>query len=394
MVDPAPPPSGASSERLRIYAAKTLRTFCYGYLGILLPLHLAHLGMEPGAIGLAVTLTLAGSAALTWAIRRPAERLGARRVLLALAGLSVAAACLFLFAENPWVVVLAAMLGNIAVGTGETGPFLVLEQVAVARTATARERTHALSVYNFLGYGAAALGALLLRWLNAPQPLFAIFLVAALGQAALYLGLPAVRVASRPSGAMPSAGHVRKLAALFSLDSFAGGFLTQSLVALFFHERFGLSVESLGALFAASQILAAFSLLAAARIAGWIGLLNTMVFTHLISSLALIAVAFAPTAPIAIALYLMRQSLSQMDVPTRQAYLMALVEDHEREGAAAATTLARTVTQAVSPALTGWIMQAGALGAPLAIGGVLKIVYDLTVWRWFRKVPLREDMRR
>jgi MFS family permease len=366
--------------------AKAIRTFCYGFLGILLPVYLADLGLGATGIGFAVTCTLAGSAALTWAVRRPAERLGARAALGALAVLSAAAAGLLLVSSHPWVVVLAAMLGNVAVGTGETGPFLSIEQVVIARAVSGARRTTVLSVYNLLGYAAAGLGAIIVG-LAAPRALFAVFLAGSAAQALLYARLPAVAPAARrAAGAGPSAALIRRLAALFALDSFAGGFVLQSLVAYFLYERYGLGLEALGRIFFVAQLVTAASLLLAARAARRFGLLNTMVVSHLASNVFLIAIAFAPTAWAAVALLYARQLLSQMDVPTRQAYVMAVVEDEEREAAATTTTLWRTVAQAVSPTVTGWVMGAVALTAPFVIGGGLKIVYDVLLWLTFRNV--------
>ena len=379
---------------LAIFAAKTVRTFCYGFLGIVLPVYLSDLGLSAAGVGVAVTLTLAGSAALTWLVRRPAERYGARAALLALGALSAVAAVIFLSSRDPRLVVLAAILGNVAVGTGETGPFLTLEQVRIARAVPASRRTVALSVYNFLGYAAAALGAVTVGALAAYRPLFVIFLAGAAVQCAAYACLP--REASverrRPEGTrLPSAPLIRRLAALGALDSFAGGFVLQSLVVYFFHERYALGLEALGYVFFATQILTAASLLLAARAAARFGLLATMVVSHLVSNVVLILIAFAPTASVAIALLCVRHLLSQMDVPTRQAYLMALVADHEREAAATTTNVARTVAQAVTPALTGWVMQAVALAAPFVAGGALKIAYDLLLYWTFKDVKLHPD---
>jgi len=372
-----------------ILLAKSLRTFCYGFLGILLPVYLAAHGMDAQGVGLAVTCTLVGSAALTWAVRRPAERLGARAALGALAVLSMLAAALLLVFDNPWVVVLAAMIGNVAVGTGETGPFLSIEQVVLARAVTGPRRTTVLSVYNLLGYAAAGLGAAIVG-LAAPRVLFAIFLGVSLVQALLYVRLPGVPVARTTSGAGSSSALIRRLAALFALDSFAGGFVLQSLVAYFLHERYGLGLEALGQIFLGAQLVTAASLLLAARAARRFGLLNTMVVSHLVSNVFLIAIAAAPAAWVAVALLYARQLLSQMDVPTRQAYVMAVVEDHEREAAATTTTLWRTVAQAVSPTVTGWVMASVALAAPFVLGGGLKIVYDLMLWATFKDVKPRE----
>src|SRR5581483_1512718 len=184
---------------------------------------------------------------------------------------------------------------------------------------------------------------------------------------------------------------IRRLAALFSLDSFAGGFVLQSLIAYYLHERYGLGLEALGQVFFVAQILTAASLLVAARAARRFGLLNTMVVSHLVSNVFLIGIAMAPTAWVAVALLYSRQLLSQMDVPTRQAYVMTVVEDFERETAAEVTTLWRTVAQAVSPAVTGWVMAGIALSAPFVLGGTLKIAYDVLLYATFRNVKPRVE---
>ncbi len=382
----------ANREVTTICVAKGARTFCYGYLGILLPLYLADLGLSASGIGASVTLTLVGSAALTWGIRSPAERHVARAALIGLAALSALAAGLLLASRDPWVVVLAAMLGNVAVGVGETGPFLSVEQVLIARAIPAARRTRALSLYNLLGYGTAALGAAV-AGAASPRALFAVFLAAAVIQAVAYTRLAPAPPARRPAaaGPGPSTAIIRRLAALFALDSFAGGFVLQSLVAYFLHVRFGLGLEALGRVFFVAQILTAASLLLAARFALRFGLLNTMVVSHLVSNVFLVAIAAAPTAGLAVALLYARQLLSQMDVPTRQAYVMGVVEDHEREAAATATTLWRTLSQAVSPTVTGWVMTSIALSAPFVIGGGLKILYDVLLYATFRRVKPRDD---
>ena len=382
------------AEVRAIFVAKTVRTFCYGFLGIALPVYLSELGLTAAGLGVAVTLTLAGSALLTWLVRRPAERYGGRPALIALGALSALAAVILLSSRDPRLVVLAAMLGNVAVGTGETGPFLALEQVRIARAVAAGQRTAALSIYNLLGYAAAALGAATVGALAVYRPLFVVFLAGAAVQCMAYARLPpeAPVERRRPVGArLPSASLIRRLAALGALDSFAGGFVLQSLVVYFLHERYALGLEALGGVFFATQVLTAASLLLAVRAAARFGLLATMVVSHLVSNVVLILIAWAPTAAVAIALLCVRHLLSQMDVPTRQAYVMALVEDHEREAAATTTNIARTVAQAVTPALTGWVMQAVALAAPFVAGGALKIVYDLLLYWTFKDVKLRPD---
>ncbi|HSF05294.1 MAG TPA: MFS transporter [Methylomirabilota bacterium] len=376
-----------------ILAAKTVRTFGYGYLGILLPVYLAELGVGATGVGAAVTLTLVASALLTWAVRRPAERHGARAALLGLAALMVMGGLLLLASKHPWLVVVGAMVGNVAVGSGETGPFLTIEQVVIARAVTGSRRTAAFSVYNLIGYAAAGFGAAVAGVAGGYQSLFLAFVAGAVLQLAVYWRLPvgATGAVIRSPAPRGSAPLIRRMATLFSLDSFAGGFVLQSLVAYFLHTRFGLALADLGLVFFAAQLLTAASLLLATPLAHRFGLLPTMVVSHLVSNVLLIAIAVAPSATAAVALLLGRQLLSQIDVPTRQAYVMAVVEDHEREAAASLTTLTRTVAQAASPALTGWTMQALALGAPFVLGGGLKMLYDVLLYIMFRDVKLKSE---
>ena len=376
-----------------VFMAKTARTFCYGFLGVLFPVYLAEHGLDARGIGVAVTLTLLASAGMTCAIRRPAERYGARAALLAQAGLIVISAAVLLVTEQAWLIVAAAMIGNLAVGSGETGPFLTLEQVAVTR-ATPRERlTTVLSLYNLAGYGASALGAAAVGRAGAsPRVLFAVFLLGGLVQMVTYALMqpdPARAPASRAAAAMPSRPLIRRLAALFALDSLAGGFVLQSLIAYWFYTRFDMDLAALGWTFFGAQVLSGLSLLLAARLAPRLGLVNTMVFSHLISNVLLIGVALAPSAPLAVALLLARHLLSQMDVPTRQSFLMLAVQDHEREGAASLTNVSRTLAQSVSPALTGWVMASVSLAAPFFLGGGLKILYDLLLYRAIRHIEPR-----
>ena len=376
-----------------VLLAKTARTFCYGFLGVLLPVYLTELGLDARGVGMAVTLTLLASTAMTFAIRWPAERFGPRLALVAQSALIVVSALLFLTTRQPWLVVVAAMIGNLAVGTGETGPFLALEQVIVTR-ATGRARlTMALAFYNLAGYAAAGLGAAAVtRGGAAPRSLFTLFLVSGLVQIAAYALLSSQRPPSlggRSAAGAPSRPFVRRIAAIFALDSFAGGFVVQSLIAYWFHTRFDLGLAELGWIFFGVQILSGLSLILAARLAPRLGLVNTMIFSHLISNLLLIGVALAPLAWMAVAALLARHLLSQMDVPTRQTFLMLAVADHEREHAAAVTNLSRTLAQSVTPVATGWIMQGLSLTAPFFLGGGLKIVYDVLLYAAVRNVETK-----
>ena len=373
-----------------VFVAKTVRTFCYGALGVLLPVYLVELGMNARQLGVAVTLTLLASTAMTFMIRWPAERWGPRAALMAQAALIVVSAIVFLLTRQPWLVVAAAMAGNLAAGTGETGPFLSLEQVIVTRDTPRDRLTTTLSWYNLTGYAAAGVGAAAVTRLGASQqPLFTLFLVSGLIQLAAY-GLmrrePPPSQRARDALGSPSRPFVRRLAVIFALDSFAGGFVVQSLIAYWFYTRFGLGLGVLGWIFFGVQILSGLSLILAARIAPRLGLVNTMVFSHLISNLFLIGVAIAPVAWLAVGFLLARHALSQMDVPTRQTFLMLAVHDHEREHAAAITNMSRTLAQSVSPAITGFVMHGLSLTAPFFLGAGLKIVYDLWLYATIRHV--------
>jgi MFS family permease len=389
-----------------VFLAKAVRTFCYGYLAVLLPLHLAALGLGAGGIGLAMALTLGASALFTVLIGRPAERLGSRPVLIGLAGFVMVAGTLLAMARAPALVVLAAMLGNVALSGTDSGPFLSIEQVLVSRAVTRDGLTLRMSLYNLVALCASALGALVVAAMpggGAPPggagtighggygPLFWLFALSGGVQALLYARLPdaPARPASAGRHHVPSRVLIYRIAALFALDSFAGGFVLQSLVAYWLYVRFALTPAEIGAAFFAAQVLTACSLLIAVRASRWLGLVNTMVFSHLASNAFLIAMGFASTPGLAVILLLGRALLSQMDVPTRQAFLMLVVRDDEREAAATVTNAGRTVAQAVSPALTGYVMQAVSLSAPFVLGGVLKIVYDLLLYDTCRRaVPV------
>jgi MFS family permease len=395
-----------------LFATRVARMFGYGLISVVLVLYLVALGIEGVWVGGILTLTLLGDAAISLWLTTHADRLGRRVVLLAGAGLMLGAGVLFAVTRDPWLLLIAATIGVISPSGNEVGPFLAVEQAALSQTVPDRQRTSVFGWYNLVGSLATASGALgaglvaqLLQGagttpLDSYRAIVVVYAVIGIGLAALFWQLsPAIEV-PRPTmtsiatrlGLHRSRGIVLRLAALFSLDAFAGGFVMQSLIAYWFHVRFGAPPGALGAIFFAANILAGFSALAAARLAGRIGLINTMVFTHIPSNLLLIAVPFMPTLPLAVGVLLARFAISQMDVPTRQSYTMAVVDSDERSAAAGVTGIARSLGAAVSPSLATPLVESASLaGLPFVIAGLLKLGYDLLVYRGFRAVKPPEE---
>jgi MFS family permease len=390
-----------------ILSARAIRTFAYGYLSVLLGIYLEQVGFAPWQVGAILTATLTGSAVLTLVLSAAADRWG-RRPMLALSALLMAASGGAFAATTHYpLLILASLTGTVGATSGEVGPFLSLEQAMLPQTVPAARRNAVFGWYNTVGALAGAVGALfagapvlLQAWLGwSPQPaLRAMFvLYAAIGLVVLLIFLrlsPAVEIgafARGPAAALRGGLHrsrasILKLSALFGLDSLAGGFVVQSLIAFWFHLRWGAGPELLGPIFLGVGLLQAVSFLAAARIAGRIGLINTMVFTHLPSNVVLMLIPAAPTLPLAVVLLLARHALSQMDVPARQSYIMAVVDPEERNRAAAVTNVVRNAAQAVTPVLSGYAMQVVSLGLPFVLGGALKSVYDIILYVQFRHI--------
>ena len=384
-----------------ILLEKTVRTIPYGFLSVTFSLYLQHLGFSLVAIGVVLTLTILSSALYTFVISFVADRIGRRRTLVFFALTDFLAGALLFSSTDWWAPVLAGIVGNMTVGAGEVGPFLSLEQAMLPRTCEPGRRTLAFSIYNFVGYGASAAGAAFSALASVPgpeqlRPFFLGYLASGLLGAFLYSrltrrieaeGTPAKRRVLSPK-ARPI---VYKLSALFAVDSFGGGFIGGNILSLYFANRFGLSLASLGLVFFGTQIVTALSFFLAERIARRIGLLRTMVFSHVPSNVFLIGVAFAPTAFAAVFLLLCRQSLSQMDVPTRQSYVMAIVDETDRTPAAGFTSTTRTVTSSISPSIAGYALQNLWLGTPLVAAGTLKLAYDTMIYFSFRKVRPPEE---
>ena len=401
-----------SSDGKKLLLTRVLRTFGYGYLAVVLAIYLGELGLDPFLIGVVLTGAIAGSAAMTVFWSLAADRFGRRRTAMTMAGLMTAGGLLFALTDNFWLLLLAGFTGTISATSGEVGVFNTIEQAILPQTASDKHRTWLFSIYNTLANFAGAAGALFagsvgfftslgLGGADAYRPLFVLYALIGLANLLIFASLServeAVRLHAerRFVGLHRSRGTVARLSALFALDAFAGGFVVHSLVAYWFSIRWGLSLELLGLIFFWVGVLSGISLLAAGWLAGRIGLLKTMVFTHLPSNVLLMLVPLAPTAWLAVLLFLARMSISQMDVPTRQSYTMAVVEPDERTATAGITNVARSTASAVSPAIAGLAMSGAALGAPFFIAGGLKVVYDLLVYAAFRRVrPPEEDARR
>jgi MFS family permease len=388
-----------------IYAARALRDFGDGFAAVLLPAYLAAIGLGPLQIGIVATLALLGTAALTLAAGFLGATTDRRSLLIAASGLMVATGIVFACSPTFAVVLLVALVGTINPSAGSVSIFVPLEHAVLSRAVADVERTRIFARYSLIGALAGAVGALAasspdvlaaagVSQLTALRLMFAVY--AALGVAGwvLYACMPAEpRLAEEPPTAAlgPSRDIVYKLAALFSIDAFAGGFAVQSMMALWLFTKHGMSLSTAGIFFFWSGVLAAFSFPAAAWLSRRIGLVNTMVFTHIPSSVCLILAAVAPSLELALGLLLVRAALSQMDVPTRSSYVMAVVTPPERTAAASLTSVPRSLATAASPALAGALFAAGLEAWPLVICGVLKIVYDLALLWMFRHLKPPEE---
>ena len=404
-----------------VIAARGTRAFAYAMLGVLLGIALSRRGLSTVAIGAIISVSLVGDFVGTYLIGLHADRWGRRRTLAVLAALMAVTGAVFAAVSAYPLLLIAGFFGTLGTAGSETAPFLPIEQAVVPQIVPADRQVTAFARYNLVASFAGAFGALAaglpdvlthagIALDSGIRLMFGVYIVAAVVTLILAVSLSASvegtkesRRAQHPSSTTrkrrlaPAMGKsqavILRLAALFSVDAFAGGLVVQSLMALYFHLRFGVPLGALGVLFFAANALAALSFLAAAPLARRFGLLNTMVFTHLPSNALLVTVALMPAFPLAAAVLLVRQSLSQMDVPTRQAYTMALVAPDERTAAASVTSLARSSGSAASPVLAGALLQGSllVLGLPLIIAGVMKSVYDLTLWRLFRQVPERSS---
>jgi MFS family permease len=403
----------ASDIRL-LYSTRIVRLFCYGFLSVVLALYLVQVGLDEKRVGLLLSLTLAGDAGISLWLTTSADRLGRRRILILGALLMTGAGILFIITHDFVVLMAAAIVGVISPSGNEIGPFLSVEQAALSHLLPDERRTQAFAWYNLAGSFATAVGALTAGWLaealqasgfSALEAYRAVLAGYALGGLVLVLlvlmmsGEVEVSTvaqsvsAPRVLGLHRSRGMVARLSALFAMDAFAGGLIVQSMIAYWFHIKFGVEAGVIGSIFFGANLLAGISALLAVRMARRVGLIRTMVFTHVPSNILLIVVPLMPTLPLAIGALLLRFSISQMDVPTRQSYVMAVVAPDERSAASGVTNIARSVGAAFSPSLTGIFLSVPALlSMPFLLAGGLKLVYDGLLYRGFSLAKPPEEI--
>jgi MFS family permease len=399
-----------SSPKLRsdvhyLYAARALRGFGDGFAVIILPVYLLAIGLSPQQVGIVASSSLLGTAALTLLAGFVAPRYDLRNLFLIGAGLATVTGLVFPMVEAIAPVLVVAFVGTINPSAGDLGMLIPLEHALLTQETSDRDRTGVFARYSLIGSLTAAAGSLAaalpeflmargMAEVSALRLMFYGYATLGLMAALLYSRLPRdhMRAASRPRQALgPSRRIVYKLAALFSLDAFAGGFVVQSLLALWLFERFDLSLGAAGAFFFCASLLSAISFPVAAWLAKRIGLVNTMVFTHIPSSLCLIAVAFSSNLTVVLILLLIRSALSQMDVPTRSSYVMAVVTPDERTAAASVTAVPRSLASAISPAIAGFMLAGPFSALPLVLCGSLKIAYDLALLGLFRHTKPPEE---
>ena len=428
-----------SKDGKLLLTARILRTFAYGFLSIIISIYLKLIGFDGFLIGLILTSTLINSVIFTLVASFYADRIGRRKMLVVYALLMAISGVIFFVTSNYIALIVAGLIGTINVTGTETGAFLSIEQAMLPQTLKdTKKRNTLFAFYNMVGTFAMSAGVLVsglpgiiqhqfgLSEIGSISPLFLLYSFLGVAVLATYLLLskkvelkgkadkeakaqvqvqggdlesdekkkPRILKPLTQTLSPTSKKIVGKLSGLFAIDSFGGGFVIQSIVSLWFFTKFGADLTLLSYIFSIAGVLTAFSFLASAKIADRIGLINTMVFTHIPSNILLILVAFSPTLPLAVAFYLARMALSQMDVPTRQSYIVAVVKEDERTAAAGITNISRNITQAISPSIAGSILQSvSLLFAPFLLGGLLKIIYDIALFFSFKNTKPSDEKK-
>ena len=399
-----------------LLAARIMRTFGYGFLSIIIAIYLRLLGFDNIQIGLLLGSALVNSVIFTLFASFYADRIGRRRLLIIYASLMSVSGLIFTITDNYFLLILAAFIGTMNVTGSETGAFLTIEQATLPQTIRNKQMMNtAFALYNMVGTFSMSVGILLsglpsllqeqfygLSQIESIKGLFILYTLLGLFVIIIYIMLSRdIEVKQEAKRTIKqtlsprSKQIVAKLSTLFAVDSFAGGFVIQSVISLWFFTRFGADLAALSYIFSAANAITALSYIAAAKIADRIGLVNTMVFTHLPSNILLILVAFAPSLQLAVILYLIRMTMSQMDVPTRQSYIVAIVSEDERTAASGLTNVSRNIAQTISPSLFGYIFQSSlSLAAPFVLGGVIKIIYDLALYFNFRNIKPKDELYR
>ena len=399
-----------------LLAARIMRTFGYGFLSIIIAIYLRLLGFDNIQIGLLLGSALVNSVIFTLFASFYADRIGRRRLLIIYASLMSVSGLIFTITDNYFLLILAAFIGTMNVTGSETGAFLTIEQATLPQTIRNKQMMNtAFALYNMVGTFSMSVGILLsglpsllqeqfygLSQIESIKGLFILYTLLGLFVIIIYIMLSRdIEVKQEAKRTIKqtlsprSKQIVAKLSTLFAVDSFAGGFVIQSVISLWFFTRFGADLAAISYIFSAANVITALSYIAAAKIADRIGLVNTMVFTHLPSNILLILVAFAPSLQLAVILYLIRMTMSQMDVPTRQSYIVAIVSEDERTAASGLTNVSRNIAQTISPSLFGYIFQSSlSLAAPFVLGGVIKIIYDLALYLNFRNIKPNDELYR
>lgn len=401
-----------STDGKLLLCARIARTFAYGFLSVILAIYLKLIGFNDILIGIILSATLINSIIFTLFASFYADRIGRRNTLLLYTFMMSISGLIFFVTENPLALIIAALLGTLNITGSETSAFLSIEQSILPQTIKDNRRRNTLfGFYNMAGTFAMGAGILIanlpiiiqneleVEQIYAIKLLFLFYSLLSILIMGIYLKLSSNIEIKKEKTLKPiskilnpkSKKIVTKLSGLFAIDSFAGGFAIQSIVSFWFFTKFDIDLSIISYIFSIGSVLTAFSYLIAAKIADKIGLINTMVFTHIPSNILLVLLAFAPTLEIAIVFYMIRMALSQMDVPTRQSYIVAVVEEDERTAAAGITNLSRNTAQAISPSITGYIIGVLSLSAPFIIGGLLKIIYDITLYINFRKIKPSEE---